>query len=464
MAHIPYSLDPPGELLALTTFANTKNLIVGALDLQGPLDVESMEKAVRMAGDSFPRFTMCLKEVKHQGRHYLVWDHQSMFPIRFRVWDATNTASCPSSLDVVLNLLEPIMDAAWDLFKHPPGQVHLVKLASDHHVLTSVISHVAADAISYTEITREVMINYHQIVTGEKPTFSSFRLGTSTGRKRTMRRSETIIRDYWKTFRYALIPYTPRCALPKGHGTPWDTSEHHVKRLLSEDESEQVVAASRKGRVSLVDYLAANTAVAIDQWNKAANTESGAITAALTVNMQRRFERMDGPNSDSVLYFSFSPGQRKDPVKLSKLIMRSRISQYRYQMDLKYYKAIAKLNKFLRIFPFLERQKVCVQILKRHQTSFALGFMGVLWPATDGRRITGDSYLTSVGGMSVAEVHGMAYKLISRTPLYLSAYFFRRRLNLILSAAAWHFTTNEARAFLDLIVQLLKGDAYGSSR
>ncbi len=90
--------------------------------------------------------------------------------------------------------------------------------------------------------------------------------------------------------------------------------------------------------------------------------------------------------------------------------------------------------------------------------------MGVLWPESLGRKISGDSYLKSVGGLDVIEAYGMAYRIVSRTPLYLTAYFFRKRLNLILSAATWQFTKEEAQAFLDLVVDILKRQAPGESR
>ena len=116
------------------------------------------------------------------------------------------------------------------------------------------------------------------------------------------------------------------------------------------------------------------------------------------------------------------------------------MQKFREGADLKYSKGLAKINNFLRNFPFKIRQKAYLKILQRHQTSFALGFMGVLWPESRGSRISGDSYLKSVGDLEIIEAYGMAYRIVSNTPLYLTAYFFRKRLNLILSAAAWKFT------------------------
>ncbi|MGO9571059.1 MAG: condensation domain-containing protein [Desulfomonilaceae bacterium] len=449
------SVDPLGESLALTTYANTKNLILGALDLRGPLDTEAMREAIASVGDAFPVLRMCLKEVRKRGKHYLVWDHRPGLEIPFIIRGAGKTEPSASSLDILLNCLQTSLDKERNLFLEPPCEVHLVKVAQDHHMLAAVISHVAGDAITFAEIAKEAMIKYHEIVTGDKAALSCYP-GASAVRKRVIRKRKTTWRDYWRTFRYALIPYGVKCAIPAGSGFPDDRREHHVKQLLSQEDSERIVAESLKSRVSAVDYLVATVTAAIYQWNKARGIGAGTVTAALTVNMQGRFEDMESPNNDSVLYFRLSAEQKKETETLARLILFARISQFRRQMDRKYSRAIAKLNNLFRVFPFKARQKIFVQILQRHQTSFALGFLGILWPEADDRKITADSCLTSAGGISINEVHGIAYKLVSRTPLYLSAYFFLNRLNLILSAAAWQFTREEAQAFLDLVVDLLR--------
>lgn len=451
-----YWVDPLGESLALTTYTDTKNLIVGALDLRGPLDAGAMKKAIARVDETFPVLSMCLKEVKERGKYYLRWVHRPGLEVPFIIGEVEDIGASASSLDILLNYLETSLERSRNLFTEPPCEFHLVKLAPDHHILAALISHVAGDAIRFAEISKEAMINYHEIVTGDKAASSLCALGASTVRKRVIRKSKTTWRDYWRTFRYAMIPYGVRCGLPTGSGFTNDRREHHVKQLLSVEDSERIVAKSLKTRVSAVDYLLAVVTTAIDHWNKSRGIGAGTVTAALTVNMQGRFEDMDSPNNDSVLYFRLKPEQRDVPGVLARFILLARISLFRRQMDRKYSKAIAKLNNFFRVLPFGPRQRVFVQILQRHQTSFALGFLGSIWPAADGRKSTTDSCLTSAGGVSITEVHGIAYKLVSRTPLYLSAYFFRKRLNLILSAAARHFSRDEAQEFLDLVVDLLR--------
>jgi len=456
------SIDPLGESLALTTSGNIKNLIVGALELKGHLDLEAFRDVIGEIGDSFPQLKMRVKEVVERGRHYLVWDRGSQLEIPVTIGDASDLSHSASGFDALLTYLESSLEREWNLFAEAASEVHLVKLAPDHHMLALVASHVAADAMTFAEVAKEWMIRYHERVTGRKPTLSYSPLAASSVRKRTIRKRKTVCKDYWTTFRQALMPYRVKCALPKGSNILTDPGEHHVEKSLTPDESEGVVSESLKRKVSLVDYLMASTGVAIDQWNKARNIEPAIITAALTVNMEGRFKDVNGPNKDSALYFRFGPEERKDHEQLARRILLARIGQFRDQMDLKYSKAIAKLNSLFRIFPFEVRQRIFSQILQRHQTSFALTFMGVVWPLANGRKITSDSYLTQAGDLNIADVFAIPYKLVSRTPLYLSAYFFRKRLHVILSAAPWQFTREEAEAFLGLIIQLMKSPSTGS--
>lgn len=449
-------IDPLAESLALTTSGNVKNLIIGALDLRGDLDAQALKEVIGEIGSTFPQLKMRLKEVTERGRHRLVWDEETHSDLDFIAWDASASRATLAGLDSLLSCLAPTLNRERNLFDEPAGEIHLVKLDRGHHLLALVASHVAADALTFAEIAKDSMIRYHERVTGHKLEFHAVPHVASIGLKRTIPQTKTVWKDYWATCKQALLPYTTRCGLPRGNGSPDNSDECHAIRSLSPEDSELIVKASIRARAAFVDYVMASAMIAIDRWNGARGEETASLTAGLTVNMTGRFASADGPNADSALYFRCEPEERKDAVQLARRIHRVRIGQFRNQEDLKYAKAIGKLNKLLRVFPLGVRQRILSRILQRHQTSFALTFMGVVWPSAKGRKITGDSYLTSAGGLEIAEVFAVPYKLVSRTPLYLSAYFFRKRLNLILSAAGWHFTREETEAFLDLIVSMLK--------
>ena len=61
--------------------------------------------------------------------------------------------------------------------------------------------------------------------------------------------------------------------------------------------------------------------------------------------------------------------------------------------------------------------------------------------------------LTSTGDLSITEVHGVGYKLLSSTPLLLIVYSFRGRLNLVLHATGTLFTRRESDEFMDIMMK-----------
>lgn len=449
-------LNPLAEALVLTTNFKNRNIILGALDLHGSMDLQALKSTVDGIGDFFPQLKASLTEIKLRGKHYLAWDHRKSLeiPLVITRLDGSNTAG--TRFGAMLERVEQSLSRERNPFEEPASEFHLLRFGEDRHVLALILGHRAADAITLAEIVKVFMSNYHELVTGETSIFSGYPSVTSTAYKRKILKRNSSLRDYWDTLGQAMIPYK-RCAIPEGNGFLDQSGEHYVKRLLSEDKTNSIAMNCARIRVPFVDYLMAGVALAIDRWNDARNKESSSLSAALTVNMQGRFSGADGPNNDSVLYFQFNRDQRSDLKKLARHICRSRIRLFRDQMDIKYFKGMAKLNNFLRLLPFKPRQKAYLEILERHQTSFALGFMGVLWPESDSRRISGDSYLTSAGSLNVLEAHAMAHRIVSRTPLYLAVYFFRKKLNLMLSAAAWKLTNEEAEAFLDLVIIVLEG-------
>lgn len=448
-------LNPLSEALVLTTNSDNRNIILGALEISGPVDIRALRETAKGIGQCFPQLKACLKELKIRGKHCLVCNHQGSPEIPLLINSAYESGETTYGFDALLKQLEPSLARKRDFFSQPACEIHLLRLAEDRHLLACILEHRASDAITLAEIVKVFMANYHESVTGEKSIFYDYPSVASTAAKRRIARKQTVLRDYSDTFAQAMIPYK-RCALPHGHGNPDQRCEHYVKCLPSVDRTNSILMNCSRTRAPFVDFLMAGVALAIDRWNNARNVKSSRITGAMTVNIQGRFIGDDGPNNDSVLYFELEPEQRNGFRKLARTIYHSRTRLFRDHMDIKYFKGMKKINNVLRLFPFRSRQRAYLEMLERHQTSFALGFMGVLWPENSGRKISNDSFLTSAGGLNIVEAHGMAYRIVSRTPLYLAAYFFRKRLNLILSAAAWLFTEEEAQSFLDLVVEVLE--------
>ncbi len=74
MEEAPARLDALSEMMALSSYGNTKNILITAVETKGHLDEEALTLAIRQAAKDFPRLASCVKEVRERGRYRLVWD------------------------------------------------------------------------------------------------------------------------------------------------------------------------------------------------------------------------------------------------------------------------------------------------------------------------------------------------------------------------------------------------------
>lgn len=84
MRETAIKLDALSEMMALSSYLNTKNLLITAIEVNGPLDKEALKLAIQRATRSFPQFVSRIREIRERSRHYLVWDHDPhmVLPLR----------------------------------------------------------------------------------------------------------------------------------------------------------------------------------------------------------------------------------------------------------------------------------------------------------------------------------------------------------------------------------------------
>ena len=97
MQETPIKLDALSEMMALSSYGNTKNLLITAVEVSGPLDKEALKLAIQRATRSFPQFVSRIKEVRERSKHYLVWDHDPDMTLPLRTLDAVSTPLPQSS-------------------------------------------------------------------------------------------------------------------------------------------------------------------------------------------------------------------------------------------------------------------------------------------------------------------------------------------------------------------------------
>ncbi|HTY23587.1 MAG TPA: condensation domain-containing protein [Desulfomonilaceae bacterium] len=449
---IPEPLNPLSEMLALSSFGNTKNVLVTVIEGLGNLDMEAAKLAVRRTSDKFPRFRSCIREVRQRGRHRIVWEHRPDLPLRIITADLEKTASSSSHLDSYLGHMVPHLDRNWDLFQEPSIEFHLVRVAPDRHIIGPVLHHVAADAGTASEVGRDFLANYHEILTGEKPHWAFQPEAISTSRKRQVKIKEPRWWNFLAEAREAVSNMFDKPTLPVGSGSPGDLRQYQIKRALSVEDTERIGKISAGRGVSFVDLLTACSNTTIDQWNAARNVSPGELTTSMSVNMKGRFRGFNTDNNSALLFFRSLPHERENPDAFMRSLSLARIKQFRNNKDFKFYQDVSRMTAAFRLLPFGLRSRIVHSLMQKHQFSVAITMLGVIWPAFKNGKPTVDTCLTQAGNLSVSTVHGIGYKLLSNTHLLFIVYFFRNRLNIVLAASAGLFTREESEAFMDLML------------
>ncbi len=458
MQDVPERVDFLSELIALSTYANTKNIIISAMEVTGPVDVEAYTQATRLASKSFPKLISCLKETRIWGRHYLIWEHRPDVPVPVLITDLPQAERSGPLLDSIMKLLRPRLERNWNLFEEVAVEIHLIRLHNEHYVIAHICHHVAADAGTAAEFGKEIIMHYHEIMRGQKPDWANEGHAISSSRKRAVRVHKNGWKEAMVNSHRGIMKMFEKPALPLGRGRSGDMAQHFPKRILSEEQTALAIRSASQTGVSLIDTLTACSNLAIDTWNAERNLAPGILTTAMTVNTRGRFRGFETPNNSSVIFFRSLPEERKDPSAFFRSLARMRMRYFREQQDLTSMHNVRRMIQILRFFPFRMRRRIVNFVLNRHRFSLAVTWLGAVWPKIVNGRPTGDSSITSSADFCIQEIHGFGYKLHSGTRLVLFVYVFRNQINLILVGSASLFTREETEAFMDLIMGKLLGN------
>ncbi len=445
-------LNDASELVALSTYGNTRNLVVTGAEMRGRLNLEALKSAVISTVRDFPQLGCCIKEIRQGGRYYLTWHPRPDLEFLFKIWRVSERDASAPVIDDFLRTIEPSLEREWNLFEELPGEFHVVSFADDHHVVAPVIHHVAADASVASEFGKFVALNYREIMTGMKPDSSPPTQSLSTSKKRKVQPGRHNWKDSLKSTVAAIQALAVKPTLPVGHGEPADPHQYHVKRIMSFEDTEQIDLSCTGAGIRPVDLLVVSANVALDKWNLERNVERGLVTTAMTVNIQGKYEGLQAPNTTSVLFFRSDPRERQDVQEFLRNVSSARTKKLRKQRDLEVRGNISRITDLLRFLPYRARQRLVHHLIQKHQFSVSVTMLGVVWPILVNGKASDNSYHINFDDTVITEIHGVGYKLLSSTPLTLIVYIYLNRLNLVMATAARLFTRDEAESFMDKIV------------
>ena len=453
-------LDALSEMMALSSYGNTRNLLITAIEVNGPLDKEALNLAVQRATRNFPRFVSRIREVRERTRHYLVWDHDPNMIVPLRTLDVTRSGPSKLVADNFIQRIIPALDRDWDLFNEPPAEIHILRLSEDRHIIAPVIHHAVADAGVASEFGRQVLAHYHENVTGQKPDWPCQQRALSSSKKKMAHPRGSNLRNLLAGLREATKHLFEKPTLPLGNGSAPDRQEHHLKQVMSVQETEWILRLCTEKGISLVDISVAGINLAIDEWNRARDVTPGILTTSISVNMKGRFQGFEKANNSAVMVFKSRPEERRDPHAFASGMALKRRKYFDKHMDLKFFQNISRMTSALRIFPFPVRRRIVNVLINRCQFSAAVTLLGTIWPQGNYENPSANTCLTSTGGLEISEVHGIGYKLLSSTPLLLIVYLFRGRLNLMLHTRGTLFTRKGSEEFMGIMIKNLMNYVY----
>ena len=208
-----------------------------------------------------------------------------------------------TTLDLIIRTLDSRLNRDRDLFHETPAEFHLITISPERHIVGWLMHHVAGDAATGTDVGQETLANYHEIIRGSKPNWAEEYYSISGSRKRRVSPKKLTIRNYLEDVRQTFQNVFKRPCLPVGSGLGQDRSQHHVKRILTEEETDLLYKTTTNHGVSLVDRFVVCANGVIDEWNLQRGLSPGLLTASMTVNMRGRFSDVDSMNSSSLIFF-----------------------------------------------------------------------------------------------------------------------------------------------------------------
>lgn len=454
-------MDGMSELMVFSNYPEAKNIMLFGFDLEGSVNIEAMNLALREALPSFPQFSSSVKEGGFKGERRLTWFPDPDFQPRLRISNLEITDSSLPFQHSLLLSLDKSLEKDWDLLRTVPTEFHLIHLPDGRSSLLTLVHHAAADGWTLSAFYQELLAHYHKIVTGEEPEWAGESLHVSGLKKQMVQLKRRIWSDAIFFVKKTLSPYINRPTLPKGSGKQQEGGVHYFKSVLTAEQTDNVVKnVSRRGS-PFIDALLGGLVAAVDKWNTSLNLPPGNIVICVTVQLRGRFGESEAPTNTSSLVLKFTPGERSNPELFSRSVARRRQDQLDSLFDVQTWQAGCSLADAVRVLPLSVRQRIVHFVCQMPIIPILIAPFGMMWPEIKEGRRTGDSYLKQAGGLILNEFHAIPYKLGYRCPLILGAYTFRKRLNLQLMASASHFTRAETERFVTLLGEILVKEPFG---
>jgi len=455
------ALNGMAELMVLSNYGPSKNIILFGMGLDGPLDEDALRKALTKALDSFPHFLSGVRECSHMGSKRLVWaDQTDLVPqlqgSELRIPDASLRFE-----DRLLDHLGPSLNKDWDLLNAVPTEFHILRHDKERHSFIALVHHAAGDAWTISRFIKCLLAGYHEIVSGQPAFWHRKAIQRQFAVKGRAESNSKLWRHALFLIRKGVIPSRQEQAFPKNGHNRDSRTEHHIKVVLSTEESRNIIDIASRANLTPLDVVIGGMNTAIDEWTKSLGIAAGIITTGLTVQMRRRHGPTNSPVNSSAILLRSDPAQRADHQTFGRFMAVQRVAQFRNRMDVSISQAASSLANAVRWLPLAVRRNAIHSILGRPMCSLLVTWLGNGWNEAQGGQFTNDLLTGKMGDLEVSEFHTIGHALALRSPLRLWGGLFRNRFNMVFTLGGLHFTESEAESFVQEAVKALRENPFG---
>ncbi len=177
-------LDTTSELMVLSSYANTKNIILMGAEAKGPFDEEAFRSAVKRVCAIFPTLTSTLREMRQGGRYFLFREFHPEEELPVTVSEVKTPSRSRTSFDTLVRHFTPRLDRNWDLMHERPVEIHVLRLEPQHVIMAFIFHHVSGDAAMALKVVSETLGQYDAIVTGKESDWAAMPYVFSHPRKK----------------------------------------------------------------------------------------------------------------------------------------------------------------------------------------------------------------------------------------------------------------------------------------
>lgn len=377
------------------------------LQFRGKLDTQAFVQAFNEIIPSMP-IAQSVIEQRREGAHYKTyWIHQLDRPNHLHVEDCRHMVKRP--LDPVAFISDYHATRSMkrlNLFEEYPIQFFLLRIADDVHLFSMVYHHVAVDAASGYAVIKDILVRYHEKVTGKAPAWSQAPSITSavvrSGKVAQSQPAMEFIKEQLGDLFFG------------SRGKVSQIASKEIRNVLgrrayraSFGDPEFMAGAkavAKHNEATLGDVFAATISRTIAAWDRDYGLDKDKIRALLAANIRNRMPKFEGGVALSGLMININSPDRLDLDTVVRHFRDNRIDQMNRGVDIAYHNMLTTLAKSMRWLPLNVRGKFASGFLSIPVT-FILSNMGVMWPEIKNGKPTGRSAFTRVGGFEIDDVH-----------------------------------------------------------